>query len=117
MRPFENLLSKWQKEGNGAISKQFYDVNLPPQAVATLQSLKQQFPRINEETLLREILNASLVTLEQHFPYQPGDRIVALDECGDEIYEDCGMTPRFLSLCREFQKQIEADAQSLMGSP
>ena len=115
MKPFENLLTKWQREGNGAISKQFYDVKLSDMDIATLQSLKQQFPRINEETLLREILAASLMTLEQHFPYQPGERIVAIDECGDEIYEDCGMTPRFLSLCREFQKQIEADTQSLMS--
>ena len=38
---------------------------------------------------------------------KPGDKIIREDDHGDPIYEDTGMTPRFLELVREHRRQLD----------
>jgi hypothetical protein len=42
-------------------------------------------------------------------PYEPGPKIISRDDQGDPVYEDVGLTPRFVELTREFKKGLEAD--------
>ena len=37
-----------------------------------------------------------------------GEKVIAEDEFGDPIYEDAGLTPRFIELTRKYQEQLKA---------
>jgi hypothetical protein len=41
-------------------------------------------------------------------PYEPGPKIISRDDQGDPVYEDVGLTPRFVELTRELKKRLEA---------
>jgi hypothetical protein len=41
-------------------------------------------------------------------PYEPGPAVISRDDHGDPVYEDIGMTPRFVELARKHKKSLEA---------
>ncbi|HAC27327.1 MAG TPA: pilin assembly protein, partial [Marinobacter hydrocarbonoclasticus] len=42
------------------------------------------------------------------FPYVQGEKVVAYDEDGFEIYEDKGLTPQFVALSQKHIKRLKA---------
>ncbi len=40
-------------------------------------------------------------------PYEPGPKIISRDDQGDPVYEDVGLTPRFVELTRKFKKALD----------
>jgi len=42
-------------------------------------------------------------------PYIAGKKVISSDEQGDPIYEDVGLTPRFVELTRKNRKRLEAE--------
>ena len=34
-------------------------------------------------------------------PYEPGPKVISRDDQGDPVYEDAGLTPRFIELTRK----------------
>ena len=38
-------------------------------------------------------------------PYEPGPKVISRDDHGDPVYEDVGLTPRFVELTRKHQKE------------
>jgi hypothetical protein len=52
------------------------------------------------------LLGAALDELEASLPYVKGSKVVATDEMGDPLYEDIGLTPRFLTLSRRHLQRI-----------
>ena len=55
---------------------------------------------------VRELLGAALDELEASLPYVQGNKVVASDEQGDPLYEDIGLTPRFLALSRRHLQRL-----------
>ena len=41
-------------------------------------------------------------------PYEAGPTIISRDDQGDPVYEDVGMTPRFVELTRKIKKSLKA---------
>jgi len=52
-------------------------------------------------------LSAALDDVVSHLPYIAGDTIIAHDEEGDHIYEDVGLTPRYLELTRQHADKLK----------
>jgi hypothetical protein len=52
-------------------------------------------------------LHAGLDEIAAAMPYEPGPKIISRDDQGDPVYEDIGLTPRFVELTRKFKKSLE----------
>lgn len=105
----KELVRYWEKHARGRLAREIDTVSLSPRNEARLRLLAEQYPMKAPEELLRDLVSAALDELETSFPYVQGKRVVAVDEDGFEIYEDAGITPRFVSLS---QKHIKALKES-----
>ncbi|MAZ90294.1 MAG: pilin assembly protein [Cellvibrionaceae bacterium] len=106
MNMYQQLQRKWHKEGEGELTRSPYCIYLTEEHKNKLEDLCQRYPRIGKETLIRDLLSAALKDVETALPYQPGSKVIAWDECGDEIYEDCGLTPKLLARTKHYQTQL-----------
>lgn len=99
------LLSMWENTARGDLTPERFSVRLPVEDAARIRALAEMYPRRSVEEIITDLLSAALLELESSLPYQRGDRVVALDEEGDPLYEDVGPTPRFLSLIEKYLLQ------------
>ena len=95
------LLSHWEQNARSELTREAYTVRLPLEDAARLEALARMYPRRSLEELITDLLSAALEELESSLPYVEGERVVAVDEQGDPLYEDVGPTPRYLKLVRE----------------
>ena len=102
------LLSLWEQTAKGELTAEYFSVRLPIEDAAKLHALCQMYPRRPVESLITDLISAALHEVESKLPYQRGDKIIALDEENDPIYEDVGPTPRFLQLAREYLERHAA---------
>ena len=75
-------------------------MRLPLDDAARLAALAEMFPGRSSEQLITELLGTALEELAAAMPYVAGTRVISTDEQGDPIYEDMGLTPRFMQLAR-----------------
>ena len=101
------LLSMWEKTAKGDLTPELFNVRLPVEDAAKIRALAEMYPRRSVEEIITDLLSAALVELESGLPYKRGDRVVALDEEGDPLYEDVGPTPRFLGLIKKHLSQYK----------
>jgi hypothetical protein len=40
-------------------------------------------------------------------PYEPGSKIISRDDQGDPVYEDKGLTPRFIEISRKYRRSLK----------
>jgi len=104
----QRLLSTWQESASDPRTAESYRVRLPVYDAARLAALAELFPGRDAEQLLVELLSAALDELEEAFPYERGERVVAHDEQGDPIFEDAGLGPRFHTLTRRHADRLKA---------
>jgi hypothetical protein len=100
------LVQHWQENAQGRLSATPYQIRLDLEAAARLAALQEMYPKHHVEELLGELLGAALDELEASLPYVKGHKVVATDEQGDPLYEDVGLTPRFLSLSRRHLQRL-----------
>lgn len=96
-----DLVDEWEHSAKGKLSKSTYSIPLDLESAARLAALSEMYPKRHTEELLGELVSAALQELEESFPYVKGSKVVATDEQGDPLYEDAGLTPRFLALARK----------------
>lgn len=101
-----DLVSAWEASAKGTLSKQTYCIPLDLESAARLAALGEMYPKRHAEELLGELVGAALQELEASFPYVRGSKVVATDEQGDPVYEDAGLTPRFLALSRKYLQRL-----------
>ncbi len=101
---FNQLVQNWKSKETGDITEEQYSIHLPVEDAARLQALAELFPRRPPELLLMDLIKVALDEVEGSFPYEKGNKVAAVDEEGDPIYEDEGLTPRFLELSRKHLK-------------
>lgn len=104
------LVNHWEQHARGRLADEQVSLRLSDDDERRLEALSRQYPLKSREALLRDLINAALTDLETCFPYREGNRVVARDEDGFEVYEDAGMTPRFLNLSRKYMQQLKGDA-------
>jgi len=105
---FKELLDSWRERAAAPRTAKAYAVRLPVDDAARLAALAEMFPGRAPEQLITELLGAALREIAAAMPYVPGKRVIATDEQGDPVYEDAGLTPRFMELARKHRRELEA---------
>jgi hypothetical protein len=72
--------------------------------------LAELFPGQPIEVIITDLLHAGLDEIAAAIPYERGPKVISRDDQGDPVYEDIGLTPRFVELTRKFKKQLEASS-------
>ena len=84
---------------------------LPLKLSAHLLALKDMYPGRTIEQITIDLLNAAVYELEESLPYKQGTTIISEDEYGDPIYQDIGLTPRFLELTKYHYDKLNKDPE------
>ena len=105
---FKQLLETWQKTPRVTRTEKEYAVKLPLEDAARLHALEELFGGPTLEQIITDLLGTALDELEASMPYEPGERVIREDEQGDPIYEDAGLTPRFIELSRKHLRALES---------
>jgi hypothetical protein len=106
---FKDLLESWRESAAQPRTATEYAVRLPLDAAARLAALAEMFPGRSPEQLITDLLCAALQEIETSMPYIAGRKVISSDEQGDPIYEDVGLTPRFVELTRKNRRQLETE--------
>ena len=103
-----DLVNEWELSAKGKLSKSIYSIPLDVESAARVAALSEMYPKRRPEELLSELVGVALQELEGSFPYVKGSKVVATDEQGDPLYEDIGLTPRFLALARKHLHELNS---------
>ncbi|GHD40080.1 hypothetical protein SAMN05216429_10637 [Marinobacter persicus] len=106
------LVDHWDKHGRGRLTREPTFVSLSEEHHQLLQRLVELYPLKSPQELMRDLLTAALDDLETGLPYKQGDKVVAYDEDGFEIYEDEGLTPQFVALSKKHMQRLKKRPQS-----
>lgn len=107
---FKALLEQWKTETVPALTAEEYLVRLPLEDAARLRALQELFPGRSLVDLITDLLGAALQGVEAAMPYERGPKVISSDDHGDPVYEDVGLTPRFIELTRKYTRSLESDA-------
>jgi hypothetical protein len=105
---FKPLLDRWKKHPPPERTAAEYAIRLPLDDASRLQALVELFPGLTVEEIVTDLLHAGLDEIAGAMPYEPGPAVISRDDHGDPVYEDIGMTPRFVELARKHKKRLEA---------
>lgn len=108
---FKSLLDRWKKLPAPAKTAQEYSIRLSLDDAARLHALVELFPGQSIEEILTDLLGAGLDEIAAAMPYERGPKVISRDDHGDPVYEDIGLTPRFVELTRKFKKNLAAEAK------
>ena len=106
MLKFKALLDSWKEKAGPAKTDQSYAVRLPLGDAARLHALADLFPGRPLDDIVTDLLHAALNEVAESMPYEPGSRVISQDDQGDPVYEDIGLTPRFIELSRQYKKSL-----------
>lgn len=98
----KDLLEEWEKSREESVAAREYRVRLSVRDAARIAALVEMYPQKAENDIIAGLLSAALDAVEAAFPYRQGAKIIAEDDQGDPIYEDIGLTPRFLALSKKY---------------
>ncbi len=104
------LLEGWQDSSAGRRVTKELCVPLPLYDLARLMALAELYPGRDQAQLLADLLSSALDEVAAAFPYVQGGKVVAEDDYGDPLYEDAGLTPRFLALTQKYLSALETEA-------
>jgi hypothetical protein len=108
---FKPLLDRWKKTAAPARTAQEYAVRLPLDDAARLHALAELFPGQTVEEIVTDLLSAGLDEIAAAMPYERGPKVISRDDHGDPLYEDVGLTPRFVELTRKYKKNLETSGK------
>ena len=106
---FKNILQRWQAMPARTDAPERYRIRLDVEDAARVEALAELFPGVDTETVLCDLISAALDETEAAMPYEAGERVIREDEFGDPVYEDTGLTPRYIALTREKRRQLGQD--------
>lgn len=98
----KELLNEWASTARINKPVMSFNLQLPLELSAQLMALKDLFPGRTLEQLSFDLLSSAIDELTETLPYMQGTNIIAEDEYGDPMYEDVGLTPRFLELTQYY---------------
>lgn len=100
------LMSLWESASQHSTGDERYQVKLPIRDAARVEALTGLYPGLNKNEILAQLIGVALDEVERHMPYKQGSKVVAIDELGDPLYEDVGLTPRYLALRQQCAKGL-----------
>lgn len=106
---FKQLLDSWNQERKPPQTRDCYSIKLAVNDAARLRALVELHPGTDEERIVTDLLSAAIDEVEAAMPYVPGGKVIREDDHGDPVYEDTGMTPKFLELVRKHRNELESE--------
>jgi hypothetical protein len=103
---FKPLLDRWKRTAAPVRSAKEYAIRLPLEDAARLHALAELFPGQTIEEIVTDLLSAGLDEIAAAMPYERGPKVISRDDHGDPVYEDVGLTPRFVELTRKYKKSL-----------
>jgi len=101
-----DLMSSWESASSKTNAEEKYQVRLSLKDAARLEALAGLYPGLNKQEVLTQLVGVALDEVERQMPYKPGNKVVSVDELGDPLYEDVGLTPRYLELRHRFAEGL-----------
>ncbi len=98
----KKLLEIWERQGQLQRKTKTYTMTIPLYDAARIKALATMYAPASEEDIITQLVSAALDELESQLPYVQGDKVAALDEQGDPIYEDAGPARRLAELTAQF---------------
>ena len=108
---FKPLLDRWKKQVAPARTAREYAIRLNLDDASRLHALAELFPGQSIEQIVTDLLGAGLDEIAAAIPYERGPKIISRDDQGDPVYEDIGLTPRFVELTRKYKKSLGAETK------
>ena len=108
-KSFQELLESWRETAAEPRTATEYAVRLPVDDAARLAALAEMFPGRTPEQLITDLLRAALQEVATAMPYVAGRKVISTDDQGDPVYEDIGLTPRFMELARKNRRKLETE--------
>ena len=105
---FKPLLDRWKKDPAPPRTAKEYAIRLELDDAARLHALAELFPGQPMEVIVTDLLHAAIDEIAAAMPYERGPKVISRDDQGDPVYEDIGLTPRFVELTRRFKKSLKA---------
>ncbi|MDH3694262.1 MAG: type 1 pili tip component [Gammaproteobacteria bacterium] len=106
------LLDHWTEAPSQQLTARKYTARLPVWDAARVSALSELFPARTKTQIMTDLVSAALDDLESKIPYIRGDNVISEDDHGDPIYEDAGLTPKFLDISRAYAKQLQEEAEA-----
>ena len=107
MAKFKALLESWKQKTGPIKTQNNYAVRLPVGDAARLHALSEMFPGRTVEDIISDLMHVSLDEIAESMPYVGGPKVISQDDHGDPVYEDVGLTPRFIELSRKHKKVLQ----------
>jgi hypothetical protein len=104
---FKPLLDRWKKDPVPVRTAKEYSIRLDLDDAARLHALSELFPGQPIDVMVTDLLHAALDEIAAAIPYERGPKVISRDDHGDPVYEDIGLTPRFVDLTRQFKKKLK----------
>jgi hypothetical protein len=106
---FKPLLDRWKKDAPPLRTAREYAIRLDLDDASRLHALAELFPGQPLEEIISDLLRAGLDEIAAAMPYVRGPKVISRDDQGDPLYEDIGLTPRFVDLTRKHKKSLQAE--------
>ena len=106
---FKPLLDRWKKDAVAPRTAKEYAIRLAVDDASRLHALAELFPSRQLEEIISDLLHTALDEIAAAMPYERGSKVISRDEQGDPMYEDIGLTPRFVELTRKYKKGLELE--------
>lgn len=103
---FRELLEAWEQSAQVQTTDTEYHIRLPVDDAAKLHALAEMYPGVGLESIITDLLSTALNELAESMPYEAGDTVIREDDHGDPVYEDTGLTPRFMALVRKHRSRL-----------
>jgi hypothetical protein len=103
---FKSLLDRWKKDAAPVLTAKDYAMRLTLDDASRLHALAELFPGRRIEDIIADLLHVALDEVAAAMPYERGPKVISSDDHGDPVYEDIGLTPRFVELTRQFKKSL-----------
>lgn len=103
---FKPLLERWRKEVAPALTAKEYSIRLNVEDAARLHALAELFPGRPIEGIITDLLHAGLDEIAAAIPYEAGPKVISQDDQGDPVFEDIGLTSRFVESTRRYKKTL-----------
>lgn len=98
---YTDLFDAWASAEKPALAPEAYAVRLNVTDAARVQAFAELYPGVDAERVISDLLSLALDQAEAAIPYVPGKKVIREDEFGDPVYEDAGLTPKYLELVRK----------------
>jgi hypothetical protein len=100
------LMNSWESSRHESGGVEKYHIGLPRRDAARLEALASLYPGLDKNEVLAQLIEVALDEVERQMPYKAGSKVVSVDEMGDPLYEDVGLTPRYLRLRHQFSQGL-----------